>query len=245
MNSNSKRFVIKLTACTVLAIKSSAIAAEVRGTLSFMTDYVSRGYSKSNGNPTVQGNLDYEHDSGFYTGVWVSHVDFGDHETSDQANVELIPYLGWSLPLAEDWRFDSYLSRYFYDGRLFGQNSDYNELNVLGHFRDLASLRVAWSENYYNRNHSALDYELTLRYPFTDTFEAAAGFGFSDTMKALQYSYLYWNAGVTWFFKYGSMDLRYVQAARSGHPLEDASSTPHFEPKGVNADVIFTLSLGF
>jgi hypothetical protein len=106
------------------------------------------------------------------------------------------------------------------------------------------AVRIAWSENFYNRNHSASDYELTVRYPFTDTLEASAGFGFSDTLKALEYSYLYWNAGISWFFKYGSMDLRYVQASRSGH-AEDAVHTQHFEPKGVTADVVFSLSLGF
>jgi hypothetical protein len=67
--------------------------------------------------------------------------------------------------------------------------------------------------------------------------------GYSDTLQALHYNYLYWNAGISWFFKYGSMDLRYVQASQSGHSV--AIQQEHFEPKVLDGNVVFSLSLGF
>jgi uncharacterized protein (TIGR02001 family) len=244
VNTDSKPFVIRVATCAVLSVKLTDADAELSGTLTFTTNYVSRGYSKSNGDPIAQGKLDYEHDSGFFIGAWASPVDFGDHAFGDRANVEIAPYLGWNFKVSEDWRFDSHLSRYFYDGKLFGQYSDYNELNVLVNFRDLASIRVAGSENFYNRGKYAMDYELTARYPFTDTLEASASLGFSDTLKALHYNYLYWNAGISWFFKYGSMDIRYVQASHLDETMHHGHQA-RFEPKSVTAEVIFSLSLGF
>jgi uncharacterized protein (TIGR02001 family) len=232
---------MKFLTCAA-AFPPSAVA-EFSASLGFTTQYVSRGYSKSGGHPAVQGHLDYEHDAGFFTGTWVSSVDFNDNAYGDRAGVEIVPYLGWHVPLSDDWQADAYVSRYFYDGKLFGAYSDYNELNVLVNFRDLASARLGWSEDFYHRGHAALDYELTLRYPFTDTLEASAGLGFSDAWEALHYNYLYWNAGISWFFKYGSMDLRYVQAAQSGHSAD--TQQQHFEPKMLHGDVVFSLSLGF
>jgi uncharacterized protein (TIGR02001 family) len=71
--------------------------------LIFSTNYVFRGYSKSDGHPVGRANLDYEHSSGFYLGTWVSSVDFGDDGFDDKANVEMTPYIGWSFPISDDW----------------------------------------------------------------------------------------------------------------------------------------------
>ena len=243
MNSGLIRFAIILLTCAVSFPQFAA--AELSGSFRFTTQYVSRGYSKSGGHPSVQGNLDYEHDAGFFAGTWISSIDFNDDAYADRANVEIAPYLGWHVPLSDDWQADGYLSRYFYDGKLFGQYSDYNELNVLVNFRDLASARIGWSENLYNRGHAALDYELTARYPFTDTLEVSAGLGFSDTKQALHYNYLYWNSGISWFFKYGSIDLRYVQASQSQSDHSAAIQPQHFEPKVLNGDIVFSMSIGF
>lgn len=244
MKTKSLTTVTGLIVCCGLPLYISTASAEFSGTLRFTTDYVARGYSKSDGQPTVQGNLDYEHDSGFFTGAWLAMVNFSDKQFTDRANLEAAPYLGWNFPLNDDWRIDTTVSRYFYDGKLFGKKSDYNELNVAINFRDLLTARIAWSENYYNRNNVALDYELTARYPLTDSLEISAGVGFTDALKALQYNYLYWNAGVSWFFKYGSMDLRYVQANEYGD-VDPVLFPQHFAPQVINGEAVFSLSLGF
>lgn len=53
------------------------------------TDYVFRGYTQNNEDPSIQGGFDYEHESGFYAGVWGAAVDFNN------ANVELDYYVGY------------------------------------------------------------------------------------------------------------------------------------------------------
>ncbi len=241
--SNPSRMITRM-ACPVLFLISIPGHSDISGSLVFATNYVFRGYSKSDGHPVGRANLDYEHSTGFYLGTWVSSVDFGDDGFDDRANVEMSPYIGWNFPISDDWQVDTYLTRYIYDGKIFGHDSDYNELDVLVNFRDLVTARFAWSDDLYNQGSSAFDYELTGRYALTDTFEMSAGVGLSETNEALEYNYLYWNLGVTWyFFKHGAMDFRYAQAARFA---EKANKNPWpFDPPMINDTFIFSISVGF
>ena len=53
-------------------------AADISGNVSLATDYVYRGYSQTNEQPTIQGGFDVAGESGLYGGVWASNVEFGD-----------------------------------------------------------------------------------------------------------------------------------------------------------------------
>jgi len=194
--SKKKRF-ISLFSLGLFLIYSKVSPAEFHGTLSFTTDYVWRGYSKTDGGPAGQANLDYEHAAGFFSGVSVSNVDFGDNDFQDEANVEIAPYLGWTFGFADDWRLDVQWTRYFYDGDIFGHHADYNEFNLLLHYLDLFTVRTSFSEDLYDQGHASGDYELTGRYPITDMFELSTSLGYSQVKKTLEYDYLYWNVGLT------------------------------------------------
>ncbi len=52
-------------ACLALLPLPAKGDANYSALVKFTSNYVYRGYSKSSGNPVVQGNLDYEHSSGF------------------------------------------------------------------------------------------------------------------------------------------------------------------------------------
>jgi len=84
------------------------------------SDYVFRGSTRSNGDPAVQGGIDYSNkDHGLYGGVWASTSEF-NRNNGDEASVEtdffggfrgqLSPQLGWDLG-----------ARYYY---FPGQNAD-------------------------------------------------------------------------------------------------------------------------
>ncbi|WP_292773230.1 TorF family putative porin, partial [Methylophaga sp. UBA5100] len=73
-----------LAATTVLAT-SSAMAWEsedgahsVTANVLIGSDYIFRGISQTDNNPTIQGGIDYGHASGLYVGTWASNVDFDD-----------------------------------------------------------------------------------------------------------------------------------------------------------------------
>jgi hypothetical protein len=114
------------------------------------------------------------------------------------------------------------------------------------HYKDLVSATVSFSEDYYHRGHAAGNYELTGRYPVTDYLEFSAGAGYSQTKKVLEYDYLYWNAGLTCFYKFISLDLRYVDAVETaaGHNSVH-NNEPDYYPVTLEPTFLFSVSIGF
>ncbi|MEC4750487.1 TorF family putative porin [Methylomicrobium sp. Wu6] len=220
--------------------------AEIHASATVMSENIGKGFSKSTGKFSGLVNLDYQHAAGFYSDVNTAYVNFGDNKNADAAHIEINPYLGWAFSLPGDWRLDGQWSRYLYDGNIFGKPSDYNEIGLFLHFRDILSANVSFSEDYYQRGHAAMNYEMTGRYPVTDFLEFSAGIGYTQAERTLEYDYLYWNAGFSTFFKFVTLDLRYV------HAVDTASSTnsqpdghSDYYPPPLNPTFLFSISAGF
>lgn len=235
----------------ILFFRGGVAGAEIHGTITGTTDYIYRMYSKSNGKPAIQGNLDYQHSSGFYTGVSVSNFDIGPSEVlpddifRDSAQVEFVPYAGWSFKLPYDFRFDLQYSRYFYDGEIYSKPGEYNEFYAFLHYKDLLTLQVSASDDFYQIGDPAYFFELTGRYPVTDYLEISGGFGYSIARDVLLADYKYWNAGVTGRYKFLALDLRYYDAGEVdfGTDIDQAALPDH--PETLRATVVFSISLGF
>ncbi len=220
--------------------------AEFHGSFTATSNYVWRGYSKSDGKFAFQVNFDYEHASGFYMGTSASTVDFGDQGYDEPARFEITPYLGWNFNIVEDWRLDFQWTRYFYDGKLFGEFSDYNEFYWLVHYSDIFTGRISFSEDYYSRGHAAGDFELTGRYPLSDWLEFSGGTGYSLTKDTLEYDYLYWNAGLSIYMKYAVMDLRYKDAWHTVKTVTGSGYNGRAQyPEAIGATFVFSISVGF
>jgi uncharacterized protein (TIGR02001 family) len=165
--------------------------AEFKATVTATTDYVWRWYSKSDNNFALQANIDYEYSAGFYAGASVSNVGFGYSDFKDPAKVEITPYLGWSYSISDDWRLDTQWTRYLYDGNIFGHQPDYNEFYLLLHYRDILTARASFAENYYDLGKATGNYELTGRYPVTDSLELSSSIGYSQTRAVVGADYPY------------------------------------------------------
>lgn len=204
-----------------------------------------RGYSKSSGDPTVQGNLDFEHSLGFFIGTWIAKVDFDDGTDVDRANIEVNPYVGWSLSQSDDWRADATLAGYIYDQRVYGREANYAELFGRIHFRDLITARIGVSIDAYGDSDEIPNYELNTRFPLTDNSDVSGVIGYDDSNSVLEYDYLYWNIGATWFLhKHAAIELRYYDA----HRLDRAPQGPYwlaFRPASIENHVVVSVSLGF
>ena len=103
------RFVVKPTqlilALGVLAIGGAASAQEpawtVEGRIGVVSDYRDRGYTLSNEDPSLQGEVTVSHASGVYAGVWASTIEeYGVGPDGDGAEVEVTLYSGWAGVLA-------------------------------------------------------------------------------------------------------------------------------------------------
>src|SRR3546814_12414933 len=84
------------------AIAESPIPGTFAANVALGTDYVFRGISQTDEEPTVQGGFDWSHDSGIYLGIWGSNVDFDD---GDEAHLETDIYGGWK-PTWNGFTFD-------------------------------------------------------------------------------------------------------------------------------------------
>lgn len=89
----------------------AAAQAEVTGNLSVVSEYLFRGAYENNGT-SVQGGLDYAHESGLYVGYWGASLDYGD--ASSSSGFENDVYLGYSGS-AGDVSYDVGLLYFFYN----------------------------------------------------------------------------------------------------------------------------------
>ena len=234
--------VIPVLSLVFMLFYSTPGLAEFHGTLTATNDYISRGYSKTDGGFALQGNLDYEFSSGFYLGTSISNVDFGDDEFNDRANVEVVPYLGWTFNPVDDWRIDLQWSRYFYDGDIFGEQTDYNEFYLLVHYSDLLTASVSFSEDFYQQGDASGEYGLTGRYPITEEIEFSTSIGYSQVEEVFEYDYLHWNAGLTYYYKFVALDFRYMDAVEATAPVE---MKWEYDPEVLDPTFVFSLSIGF
>jgi uncharacterized protein (TIGR02001 family) len=209
---------------------------------SVSSSYPYRGYSKSDNGPAARVNLDYSHRSGWFAGVWVRQVDFGDHGYSDRSNVEFYPYLGLGFKLAGRWRMELAAARYVFDGRIFGQSSDYNEYRAEFRFSDLFAAKLEFADDGYHRGGTLLNGDISGRYPLTANLTASAGIAYNHVNVSLTESALYWNLGLTWYHRYFAVDLRYVDAVEL--PSSAAKAGGPSLPD-LRQNFVVTLSAGF
>lgn len=216
--------------------------AEISGSLSLTNNYFWRGYTKSNDDYAAQASLDYQHDMGFFAGLWLSHVDFDDEVSSNDSELEFSPYVGWYFAPTLDWRADIQLVRYLYDGDIYNSSANYNEVYASAHYRDLFSAQLSYANDAYNQGEATYDIHLSGRYPLTDAIQASVGTGYFFARKVFEYNYIYWDAGLTWYFSWGGVDIRYMGAREAG---SEYTTDWGYHPKMVDGEIVVTLSVGF
>jgi uncharacterized protein (TIGR02001 family) len=251
-------FLIVTGLMSIMLVAQAADESKFSATATFTTDYIWHGYSKSKGNPVFQANLDYHHSSGLFGGLWFSQVDFGDERANRRAikkgaptlfkhisELEFIPYFGYAFSLSDDWNADIQWSRYIYNGNFFNlvndvnKSADYNEFSTAINFRDLLTARIGVTDNGYGDGGVYPVYELIGRYPITDLFEFSTKVGFVRSKSALDYNYLYWDAGVGFYYRFLALDFRYTQSSRS-YKKDRGDGFDSIKPT-----FVFTVSVGY
>ena len=229
----------------LLLLGFSPANADWHGDLSFRSDYVYRGYSKSQGNPVVQGLIDYEDKAGWFGGLGVSQVNFDNLPNVSSAVVEIKPYAGWAFPLSTDWSTDLSASGYIYNSKVFEQNADYAEFGATLHYQDSLSGKIAVAPNAYQRHVTVPSYELNYRRDMLDTVQFSGGLGYTQARALLGQNYFYWNLGVSWFVtSYLTLDARYVDVHLNNY---DDSELPgeEFYPRPIKNKYLLSITLGF
>ncbi len=210
------------------------------------TNYIHRSYTKSDNAPSAQLNLDFEHETGLFAGTTLATVDFADNGYGDRSFLEIAPYLGFSWPLNDAWQVEAQYLRYIFNGAVFGHDVDYNEYYFFLHYLDVLTAQISFSEDFWNQNAAASDYQLIARYPLTDSLRISSGIGYGLYRSALEYDYAYWNLGLTYFMKHVAFDLRYADSVETAQKFnEHHDDEDHLELKQVDPTAVFSISIGF
>lgn len=113
--------------CCLLSMFHSA-QADVSLTVTAVTDYTLNGISQTQGDPALQGSVDWAGTdglSGVYAGVWTSNVDFGKDDKIDR---EIDIYIGKYWQLNEKFGLDTGIAYYTYHGVSYADDYDYPEV---------------------------------------------------------------------------------------------------------------------
>jgi uncharacterized protein (TIGR02001 family) len=190
-----------------LFVAATGAQAGFSANIGVTTDYVWRGVSQTDSDPAIQGGLDWEHDSGFYLGLWGSNVDFG---SGTDADVETDIYGGFKLETADGLGFDFGVVRYLYPG-----SGEYNmtEIYVGGSF-NIAGAKIS-----YDPDNDNVYYEGDLTFELPEEFGLVLHAGYYDFDKGD--GVFDWKVGLTKSWYGLDFELAYTDTDLSGDEAGD------------------------
>lgn len=211
-----------------------AQASEFSGIATLTSEYIYRGRAMSSGDPAIQLGLDFEHDSGFFAGLWGSSIDlrsrFGERDT------ELDLYAGYHFALQAPIAFSASLLRYTYPGQTGAHSYDYNEALVVATLYEHYSVELGYTGDLNGLGEVGRHWELRTEWPVAGAWVVSAGLGQVDRTSLGVERYLYWDAGASARFSWLTVDLRYFD-----------NEKPDTLAANVSADsqVVVSLSVAF
>lgn len=196
MNNNLSRASL-LAAALVAAAGSAQAQGDVSFNVAVANDYVFRGVSQTDNNPTLQAGVDYTN-GGFYLGGWASNVDFGS-----DADIEVDLYGGFRGALTESLSYDVGVITYVYPGE--------DDLNVTELKAGLGLTTGALSTGV------TVFYEPDVEYTYV---EGSAAYAFTEKLKGLATvgnfspdagtEYVNWSLGGAYAFSAFDLTLKYT-----------------------------------
>lgn len=206
-----------LASVAMLSFSSSSFAQDnipgnFSGTIGLTSEYSFRGISQSDEGPAIQGSVDWNHDSGFYAGVWGSSIEFTD------ASLEIDIYAGYSGEV-NGFTYDVGGIYYVYPGA--DSDLDYNFVEAafaLGYDFDVAALSasVNYSPDYFASSGDAVYLASYLNVPlaflpFDTSLNANLGHQWiDDNAKFGVEDYMDWGIGLSSNIEGFDVSLKYI-----------------------------------
>ncbi|MCC2617388.1 TorF family putative porin [Aestuariibacter halophilus] len=106
---------------------SQTVLAAVEANIGVTSNYLWRGVTQSNDDPSVSGGIDYSHESGFYAGTWIGSINWGDGSGTE--NDYYLGYAGES----GDFGYDVGYVYYAYPSSGF-EDSNFGEIYFNGSY---------------------------------------------------------------------------------------------------------------
>lgn len=197
-----KKIILGLAAASSMLLMPGEQAhaeGEFHGNVTVTTDYLFRGVTQTGGDPAIQGELGWAHESGFYLGTWASTIDFGD----DGGDLEWDFYAGYDYEFNPGSTLHLTANYYTYHGLEFS-GANYLELIVgLSQEFDGATVGVNFEHapKYFGESTRQNYFKLHSSVPLAENWVLDAHIGrvnFSDNALAAQPDTTDWQIGVSY-----------------------------------------------
>jgi uncharacterized protein (TIGR02001 family) len=144
----------------------SILGFALTGSTTLGSQYIFRGLTQTDGKPTIQGELDLVHPSGFYLSTSLSNISWFTDQNLNTANapvpvgsvssasVEVDLFGGYKWGFAKDWVLDVGLYRYLYPGS-YDKLVVYKSPNTTEAYLGLS---YSWASLKYSRVISGADF---------------------------------------------------------------------------------------
>jgi uncharacterized protein (TIGR02001 family) len=222
-----------LLALPMVSFAQEAAAEEEESPISWSltatSDYVFRGVSQSDEDPTGQAGITYTAPFGVYAGVWASGVDFG----SKKPDFEVDYFVGYNVDFSEQVNFDVMLNRYTYPDAAGG---NYLELITKTTFFDNYSATVAYTDDFYGLEEDSFYYALGASYDLPNDYGLSFNVGHTTISEKLGYDD-YTDYGITLSKSWG------VVSASLGYVGTDSHGEVNFGDWAEDR-IVFSLSVG-
>ncbi len=218
--------IVAAAAAALSAAATCSRANDLTFSAGATTDYVARGSSQTNHQPSYSLGVDYTNKSGLYVGSWTENVDFGD---GTKQEVDL--YGGYRTTF-KTVGLEYGIAAYNYRGDP-GDGLDMEEAHVTAS-RDFGkwstAVNVAYSPNYFNLGSRSVWYEARLHYNLTPKWSLGGSVGYQTIdRKTIFPPYSTYNIGATYALTpHLSLDARYttndLKKAQVGFDADDSIS---------------------
>lgn len=218
----------------VVLVAAPAVAGW-SGEVGVATDFIHRGFTRSEGEPVLQAGIGYRSRSGFIADLWGSTVRFAaDYDLGDEREIELHGVIGYAPAITEDWTLTVLLRRYEYPGADAGTDFSYTEAELGVLYRRLLRFSVAYTDAFTGGGSTARFTEISGRYPLARFADLTAGLGRAEFGAAPDFDYGYGHVGVARSIGRLDLELGYYHA--------DARALPRW---GAVVDGSWVLSLSY
>ncbi len=147
-----KRKTLPLACAAALVGASSLAQAGLSANIGLTSNYLWRGITQTDDSAAISGGVDWNHDSGFYLGVWASNIDWALPSRKKGAEVDF--YGGFSNTI-QDFGYDIGVIHYYYPISGY-ENSNFTELGLTGTWKFLEA-GINWTINGQAANGAPFD----------------------------------------------------------------------------------------
>lgn len=224
-----KKLAYALVLTGLVSVPTLALAADepasphtLSANVALTSDYVFRGVSQTQGDPAIQGGVDYSHASGLYVGAWASTVKWVDKGGyKDDNNFEIDLYGGYKGSLGEVG-YDIGVITYYYPGDQIATANDPDTTEVyLGASWKFLSAKysytvsdrfVGWgtSADAGGKTDGSYYVELNGNYDLGNGWGVLGHVGYQDVKDNDPASYTDWKVGVSKDIGFGVVTLAYT-----------------------------------